>query len=61
MIRAAAQGKTMLSPEIASRLLPRSRAPEQSLSAREVEILELLVQGLGNKELARRLDGLPPR
>ncbi|MEU6265159.1 response regulator transcription factor [Saccharopolyspora shandongensis] len=54
-IRAAAQGKTMLSPEIASRLLQRSRAPEQSLSAREVEILELLAQGLGNKELAKKL------
>ncbi|WP_370589064.1 response regulator [Pseudonocardia sp. C8] len=54
-IRATAQGQTMLSPEIASRLLQHSRAPERSLSAREVEILELLAQGLSNRDLARRL------
>lgn len=54
-IRAAARGQTALSPEIASRLLQRSRSPEQALSAREVEILELLAQGLGNRELARKL------
>lgn len=54
-IRAAARGQTALSPEIASRLLQRSRAPEQALSAREVEILELLAHGLGNRELAQKL------
>ena len=54
-IRAAADGRTALSPEVASRLLRRNRAPETALSAREVEILELLAQGLGNRELAREL------
>lgn len=54
-IRAAARGQAALSPQIASRLLQRSRAPEQALSAREVEILELLAHGLGNRELARKL------
>ncbi|SFS64973.1 response regulator [Saccharopolyspora flava] len=54
-IRSAARGQTTLSPEIASRLLRRSRSPEQALSDREVEILELLAQGLGNRDLARRL------
>ena len=54
-IRAAARGQAALSPQIASRLLQRSRSPEQALSAREVEILELLAHGLGNRELARKL------
>ncbi|WP_406691834.1 response regulator transcription factor [Saccharopolyspora sp. ID03-671] len=54
-IRAAARGQTALSPEIASRLLQRSRSPEQALSDREVEILELLAQGLGNRDLAKQL------
>lgn len=54
-IRAAARGQAALSPQIASRLLQRSRAPEQALSVREVEILELLAHGLGNRELARKL------
>lgn len=54
-IRAAARGEAALSPQIASRLLRRSRSPEQALSAREVEILELLAHGLGNRELAQKL------
>ncbi|MEV4733252.1 response regulator transcription factor [Saccharopolyspora sp. NPDC049426] len=54
-IRAAARGQAALSPQIASRLLQRSRSPEQALSAREVEILELLAHGLGNRELAQKL------
>ncbi|KAA5830142.1 response regulator transcription factor [Saccharopolyspora hirsuta] len=54
-IRAAAQGRTALSPEIATRLLQRSRTPEEALSEREVEILELLAQGLGNRDMAREL------
>ncbi|MDA3647154.1 response regulator transcription factor [Saccharopolyspora indica] len=54
-IRAAAQGRTALSPEIASRLLQRSRTPEEALSDREVEILELLAHGLGNRDMAREL------
>ncbi|MDA3628742.1 response regulator transcription factor [Saccharopolyspora oryzae] len=54
-IRAAAQGRTALSPEIATRLLQRSRAPEEALSEREVEILELLAHGLGNRDMAREL------
>ncbi|MER7011870.1 response regulator transcription factor [Saccharopolyspora sp. NPDC000359] len=54
-LRAAAQGRTALSPEIATRLLRRRRTPEEALSGREVEILELLARGLGNRDLAREL------
>ncbi|MBN6056513.1 response regulator transcription factor [Nonomuraea sp. RK-328] len=54
-IRAAARGKTVLSAEVATRMMRRLRAPEPELSVREVELLELLASGAGNREIARRL------
>ncbi|WP_433251004.1 response regulator [Streptosporangium sp. CA-135522] len=54
-IRAAAKGETVLSPRVATRMMRRMRDPGPALSAREVEILELLASGAGNREIARRL------
>ncbi|GAA2276904.1 response regulator transcription factor [Nonomuraea roseoviolacea subsp. roseoviolacea] len=54
-IRAAAGGRTVLSAEVASRMMRRLRAPAPALSVREVELLELLASGAGNREIARRL------
>ncbi|HET9872007.1 MAG TPA: response regulator transcription factor [Propionibacteriaceae bacterium] len=54
-IRGTASGETMLAPAIASRLVRRASAPSPVLSPRELQILELLADGLTNKEMARRL------
>ncbi|SEN77273.1 response regulator [Nonomuraea pusilla] len=54
-IRAAARGETVLSARVATRMMRRMREPGTALSAREVEILELLASGAGNREIARRL------
>ncbi|KQO97693.1 response regulator transcription factor [Leifsonia sp. Leaf264] len=54
-VRAAAAGESALAPVIASRLLDRMRAPQVSLSSREIEVLELVAAGLSNTEVAGRL------
>lgn len=56
-VRAAAEGRTVLSPVVASRLMSRVRgagAP-RSLSAREREVLVLVAKGTSNREIARVL------
>lgn len=55
-ITAASRGETVLAPAVAARLLGRMRAPaEESLSAREVEVLRLVARGASNQEIARAL------
>lgn len=55
-IRNAAEGKSSLTPDVASRVVERMRVPqEQSLSSRETEILELVAAGTSNKEIAKTL------
>jgi DNA-binding NarL/FixJ family response regulator len=55
-IRAAAQGDSVLAPSVAARLMTRMRAPsEESLSAREIEVLQLVARGDGNKEVGKAL------
>lgn len=54
-IHAAAQGRTALSPPVASRMMAQMREPRPTLTARELDILKQLAQGKGNREIARTL------
>ena len=54
-IRSAAAGISALSPMVATRLLGRTQRPDESLTSREIEVLELLARGYSNKELGRTL------
>jgi DNA-binding NarL/FixJ family response regulator len=55
-VRLAAQGESVLSPGVASRVLGRMRAPaEEALSSREIEVLGAVARGLSNREVAREL------
>ncbi|WP_325790056.1 response regulator transcription factor [Arthrobacter koreensis] len=53
--RSAAAGQTALAPEVAARLMGRMRNPAPSLSAREIELVELLATGMSNRAISRRL------
>jgi DNA-binding NarL/FixJ family response regulator len=63
VLRAVAEGEAHFGPEIARRLMgffsaPKPAPPSEDfpeLTAREVEILDLIARGMSNREIARRL------
>ena len=54
-VRADAAGESALAPVIATRLMDRMRAPQASMSARELQVLELVAAGRSNSDIAAEL------
>lgn len=54
-IRDTARGDTVLAPTVAATLVRRATSPTPVLTEREVAVLELLADGLGNKAMAKQL------
>lgn len=54
-VRHVAASQMTLAPSVAARLAVRASASAHALSAREIEILGLLVQGRSNRDIAGRL------
>ncbi len=54
-IRSAAAGEVALGSDVQRRLLGRLRAPGETLSARELEVLRLVAAGRSNDAIAREL------
>ncbi|OFI38423.1 DNA-binding response regulator [Arthrobacter sp. SW1] len=54
-VRGASRGQSHMSAPVASRLFQQMRNPDEALTPREAELLNLLTEGLSNKELGRKL------
>ncbi|MEU4169988.1 response regulator transcription factor [Streptomyces sp. NPDC026665] len=54
-VRTAASGHSALAPKVADRLMDRMRTPAAALSRRELEVLELVKDGLSNQQISKKL------
>ncbi|HEX2047283.1 MAG TPA: response regulator transcription factor [Acidimicrobiales bacterium] len=55
-VRATAAGQTVLAPAVAAHLVRQSRTPPvDALTARELEVLELVARGATNRDVGRAL------
>ncbi|MFD7443349.1 response regulator [Streptomyces sp. NPDC059909] len=54
-VRTAAAGRSALAPAVAHRLMDRMRTPADALTKRELEVLQLVAEGLSNQQISKRL------
>lgn len=54
-VRTAAAGRSALAPAVAHRLMDRMRTPGESLTRRELEVLQLVADGLSNQQISKEL------
>ncbi|MZG06690.1 response regulator transcription factor [Streptomyces sp. SID5614] len=54
-VRTAAAGRSALAPSVAHRLMDRMRTPAEALTRRELEVLQLVGEGLSNLRISKRL------
>ncbi|GAA4894564.1 response regulator [Streptomyces coeruleoprunus] len=54
-VRTAAAGQSALAPAVAHRLMNRMRTPAETLTKRELEVLQLVGEGLSNQQISKRL------
>ncbi|MEU1071986.1 MULTISPECIES: response regulator transcription factor [unclassified Streptomyces] len=54
-VRTAAAGQSALAPAVAHRLMDRMRTPAEALTRRELEVLQLVGDGLSNLQISKRL------
>ncbi|MFF3286182.1 response regulator [Streptomyces sp. NPDC003023] len=54
-VRTAAAGQSALAPAVAHRLMDRMRTPAEALTKRELEVLQLVGDGLSNLQISKRL------
>lgn len=54
-VRTAAAGRSALAPAVAHRLMDRMRMPSEALTKRELEVLQLVGDGLSNLQISKEL------
>ncbi|WP_405603428.1 response regulator transcription factor [Streptomyces sp. NBC_01410] len=54
-VRTAAAGRSALAPAVAHRLMDRMRTPSEALTKRELEVLQLVGDGLSNLQISKEL------
>ncbi|MEU2825244.1 response regulator transcription factor [Streptomyces bacillaris] len=54
-VRTAAAGRSALAPSVAHRLMDRMRTPAEALTRRELEVLQLVGEGLSNLRISKEL------
>ncbi|AJF68030.1 response regulator [Streptomyces vietnamensis] len=54
-VRTAAAGQSALAPAVAHRLMDRMRTPAEALTKRELEVLQLVGEGLSNQQISKAL------
>lgn len=59
-VRTAAAGQSALAPAVALRLMDRMRTPAEALTKRELEVLQLVADGLSNQQISKSSSSARP-